>query len=457
MKLSGVIFVLSACLLAFLYGLATMQFKIFPYEIVREVKNGFDALRLMEDDTHAASIEYFDAAAAPTPQVTRHSDRAGREALLITGGFYQYMDRCPTFGCLAWIMDRDGKVLHTWEVDPAAILGQAGGFRGELNDFNIYPIGLALAPDGSLAVTFQARNTFPYRVGIARIAKDGSVLWSKLDYSHHWIDMDAAGNIYANSSKVIDLPGFVENTAVATHCPVGTMDYEGIRVHAPDGTVVRDLWMPEVLAASGWSGLLYSVRSHCDPIHINSIQLVRPDIAAALPGVAVGDILISLREPGAVGILDPETGRVKRMLAGQTAGQHSPKFFPDGTVAVFDNQGGDRALGGSRIVRLNLITGEQQLLFPRKPDGPAMPFFAKDAGHLSVSPGGERVLVTSTYQARIFEFDVATGEVLWEMAQCTSIVPYLTKFDLTADADKACYRSFGAYYVQDLTFLAARN
>ena len=41
--LARTMFVVSAMLLAFLYGLATVQFQIFPYEIFRQAKNGMEA------------------------------------------------------------------------------------------------------------------------------------------------------------------------------------------------------------------------------------------------------------------------------------------------------------------------------------------------------------------------------------------------------------------------------
>ena len=126
-------------------------------------------------------------------------------------------------------------------------------------------------------------------------------------------------------------------------------------------------------------------------------------------------MLVSIREPGAVLILDKETDEIIHLVAGRAAAQHSPKFLPDGTVAVLDNLGGDRALGGSRIVRIDMLTSEAETLFPRTDSGPAVPFATQDAGHLEVSPDGKRIMVASTHQSHVFEFDVETGDVVWEM------------------------------------------
>ena len=59
---------------------------------------------------------------------------------------------------MAWIMDRDGNVLHTWETDPTALFSGVEGFTGELSPLNVYPISLKLGADGNLtaqAHTFQ--------------------------------------------------------------------------------------------------------------------------------------------------------------------------------------------------------------------------------------------------------------------------------------------------------------
>ena len=63
------------------------------------------------------------------------------------------------------------------------------------------------------------------------------------------------------------------------------------------------------LIKSGYPGLLYGLRNGCDPFHLNSVQVVNSEIAAHIPGVAAGDLLVSIRESSAIAILDPVDGR----------------------------------------------------------------------------------------------------------------------------------------------------
>jgi hypothetical protein len=208
-----------------------------------------------------------------------------------------------------------------------------------------------------------------------------------------------------------------------------------------------------LFAKSNWPGLLYSVRDGCDPAHLNSVAAVNQAVADQLPGVEAGDLLVSVREPSVVAILDGKTGEIKRLVAGRTAAQHAPQFLPDGSVVVFDNQGNKRDQGGTRIVRLNMLNGEAETIFPRSQGGPAMPFSSDDGGHLSVSPDGTRLMIASKHQSLIFEVDVATGKPLWQMRHCMDMTPYLEKLDLEADAKNACFRTYGAYYLPDVSFL----
>ena len=64
-------------LLTFVYGLATVQFEIFPYEIIRQAKNGFEALKLLENDQHQVTIKSWSDEGGPKPGIIRHAPAGG--------------------------------------------------------------------------------------------------------------------------------------------------------------------------------------------------------------------------------------------------------------------------------------------------------------------------------------------------------------------------------------------
>src|SRR5690606_34386114 len=184
--------------------------------------------------------------------------------------------------------------------------------------------------------TFQGRETYPVHIGIAKVDREGRILWKRFDRSHHWIATDAEERIYTPTSKYVhDMK--VGDTRVELLCKSGESIIDRIRVLDRDGKPVREISVMDAFLRSGRAGWFYNLRDGCNPIHLNSIALMPASAAKAIPGAAEGDLLISMRETNTVAILDGKTGDVKYAVAGHTAAQHSPQFLPDGHVLVFDN------------------------------------------------------------------------------------------------------------------------
>lgn len=444
------LFGMSLLLLAFVYGVATAKFRLWPMAQLSEARQAFQALTRVENDSLMQGILELDSNVPAMPQTTMLAADAGTEKLLVTGGSYQLMQRCPEFGCLAWIIDRNGHVLHSWEVDLDALAATFSGAAGRVLPRNLYPIGMALQSDGGLVVTFHGRNTFPYQLGIARIARDGRIIWARLDYSHHWLVSDAAGRIYTPAMKLVNGMEYFGNSAVKVRCKVA-MYASGVDVIGPDGDIERHLPIIRALDESGYRGAFYGLRDDCDPLHLNSVDLVPASIAPKL-GVAPGDLLVSLREPSIIALLDARTGAIRRLVADRTAAQHSPRFLPDGSVLVFDNLGGDRATGGSRIARIDLLTGKTTTVFPQPGETQLVPFFSSDGSHLSISPDGRRTMVSLKDQGLDIEIDIASGRPIWKMEKTLDISRYLEFANVQSRQTRARFKAYGTYYVTDQQF-----
>lgn len=372
---SELAFVASLCMVAFLYGFAANEFNLPPKAMMREAMSALKAMNVIDRGTPTGVIR-TEPGPPPTQFIRQLDPNAGRELLLVTG--WPNRERCPKYACLASVIDRSGKVLHSWPAPLDALFDDLHEFSGDRKPGNFYPIGIGLLHDGSIVATFHGHNVYPYAVGIARIDPDGKILWKHLDGAHHWLHIGADERIYAPIQVRRHRKNIGDN-AVELRCPDIVYD-EGVRIYRPDGSTERTLMLADILVENGYPGLIYSVRDDCDPLHINSVDVVTPAIAPHIPGAASGDLLISLREQSAIALLDPATSRIKRLIVGRTAAQHSATFLPDGTVLVFDNQGGSRSLGGSRIVRFNLTDGSEQTVFPTKASQPVLPFFNFDGG-----------------------------------------------------------------------------
>jgi hypothetical protein len=426
-------------MMAFLYGFAANQFDLPPKGLVQRAITALKAINVI-DDSLPAGVNRIDPKSPPGPSVRQLDPSAGKELLLVTGWPNRDNGRCPKFGCLASVIDRSGKVLRSWPLPSDALFNDLKGFGGDVRPSNFYPIGVGLLNDGSLIATFHARNVFPYVVGIARIDPAGKVLWKHIDSAHHWFRIGPDERIYA-PIQVRRVLKHVGDSAVELRCRYIVYD-EGVRIYRSDGSVERTLMMSNILVDNGYPGLIYSVRDDCDPLHINSVDIVSPEIASRIPGAAAGDLLLSLREPSAIVLLDPATAKIKRLVAGRTAAQHSAAFLPDGTVIAFDNQGGSRSLGGSRIVRLNLVDGSSQTVFPTGASKPVLPFFSPDGGTVTPSADGKRAMIASKEESRDIEFDLATGRALWTM---THVLETKNRGKRAA----AYYTAYGSYYLTD--------
>jgi hypothetical protein len=209
----------------------------------------------------------------------------------------------------------------------------------------------------------------------------------------------------------------------------------------------------DMLIRNGYPGMIYSVRDDCDPIHLNSVDLVTPEIASHIPGASAGDLLVSLREQSAIMLFDPVSAKIKRIVAGRTAAQHSAKFLPDGTVLAFDNQGGSRSLGGSRIVRLNLVDGSAQTVFPTKASRSVLPFFSVDGGTVVPSPDGRRAMISSKKESRDIEIDLATGRPLWSMTHVFDVGQLIKA---RGEPVGGYFAAYGSYYLTTDQTLALR-
>jgi hypothetical protein len=141
-----------------------------------------------------------------------------------------------------------------------------------------------------------------------------------------------------------------------------------------------------------------------DPLHANSIEVLRRDVPALGKR---GDLLISVRELDLVLVLDPEEGAVRWTFGpGVLQRPHHPSLLDNGNLLVFDNGVAARR---SRVVELDPRTKKVVWTYQAKPPGA---FFSPIRGGCQRLPGGNTLIVESE-RGRAFEVTPA-GSVVWE-------------------------------------------
>jgi Arylsulfotransferase (ASST) len=336
-----------------------------------------------------------------------------------------------------------GRAQSGWEDAPNPGLKQHS---------RIAPSGLHLFDNGDLLASFQSDSLFPYSIGMAKFDKEGNVLWKRFNYSHHKFSVAPDGMIYTPAHKVLDSPLSVGDTRSSVVCPEDKIYSDVILVLDANGDTVEEIDLFHLLIGQGLAGLLQINLRTCDPIHLNYVEYVTEQMAAG-SDLEAGDLIISSRHLNIVAVIDGRTRALKWVETGRTVGQHSPRAMPDGRIVVFDNRGGPRALGGSRIVQMTYGHDGIETLYPR-PDAPAkVDFWSEQQGFLDPNPDGRRVLVSLAEQGLVIELDLPTGRTLWEVANSHDLGPHGPELGANA-GDVVRLTALGAYYVGRPSFLA---
>ncbi|MEW2915587.1 arylsulfotransferase family protein [Ruegeria sp. ANG10] len=446
-----VLFCLSVLSAAYAYGVVSYKFEWFPVPVLQKAKAGFDAWRQLE----AKETIYGKVADVSEPKDDLTTwlvePKSFDDLLLITGGFDEQPELCPEHGCIAWIMDREGNVYHTWSVSRADLFeGQDfEGFSGKPNRNNVNVTGVDLDTNGDLVVTFQGRNIFPYHVGSMRIDRDSNILWSYLNNGHHWPHVAKNGDALLPWSQIEQPPeNNIGPTRIDTRCSglPGAVYEEGFQIIDPSGQRIRAVRFEDLFVKNGLMGLAYSVRDGCDPYHINGLVELNEETASKIEGAEAGDIAMSLRSSSSLVIVDRYDDIVHRVIMGPMAAQHSPNVTNRGTFVLFDNLGGLASQGGTRIIEIDPITGLGISLFPLADDTESV-LFSEEQGLVRLSEDNERALVSVSETGQILEVDLRNGKPIWEYLNQTSLSGFYSRIGESPDVDFVIMETRGADFV----------
>lgn len=439
-RISFFLFAFSVVVVAFLSGIWVGYYEIFPFHQLRDAKTTLQTIIHDTEETKEYLGEFLKFSETPVKDANEARIRPFAEAsndgenFLMFGGLNQYLDLCPQHGCLAVEITPAGDVVHAYPYLPEEIYAAniAKDYPYEYIVFDpvqdTRPIGIERFPDGDLLVTFQSSvraSVFPFGTGVARVAPDGKARWFRFDYTHHWpspIRGDAllvpAASV-GSEQVVFDWPDGESHTVT---CKSNRPYRDLIRFLDGDGRVIREISVLDAVLASPYSAMLMQTTNGCDPLHLNFIDVVRDDLPAGIEGVEPGDLVVSLRNISAFGIIDAQSGELKRLVRGTFIQQHSVQHLSGSRFLMFDNDGGSEEGGPSRLLEVDLATGDERTVFPAT----AHPEHDRDilsraAGYLSISPDRTRVIVNSSYQGTAFEVRLRDGEVLREFVNLQDV------------------------------------
>jgi hypothetical protein len=378
-------------------------------------------------------------------------------SFVFLGGRSEFLDVCPEYGCLAVKYDgaRDA-IVQAYPYRPKEIFETtskmvaqfpyAEGLGFNVDD-HLAPNGFSEYPNGDLLVVFRVDGVYPYGGGVARIDSEGRPVWVRRDYSHHW------PTLLENNTALV--PAFSRsfwdgnNQTARFECPSGNAYEDVIRVLDEDGKVMREISVLKAMLESPFKGRLFvpgSREKSCDPTHMNQIMLVNDELARAVDVAEAGDFLVSLRDINALALIDSQTELVKALYTGSFVGQHSVRYLEGPYVVFFDNLGRMGPEQPSRIIRLNLATREEKILYPAAsmPDKHAH-YNTGACGTIRLSHDKSTGVACFSDDGIGLEFDLETGEPLMLFHNVHDV-------SSVEDFDKERKDKAASFYLQDIDY-----
>ena len=287
-----ILFGLSLMFWAFAYGIAVQRFQLFPYKIIRYAEKG----ALKTRDIFTGKLPGHHQHTDQTETVIVHRPNAFSEGLTLVS------DLTKEGNIAVKVTTRDGEVLHRWHIDwfdgfwpnphhiPQDSIPQARPAAG------IH--GMALLQNGDLVFNLDM-------LGLVRMTLCGNVVWRLPYRTHHALHVDETGSIWVPGVKQIT----ERSPTLPNHRPP-FLEYTVLQV-TPDGTILREISIPDLLIKNGFQGLLYmsasgrSTEVSGDTLHVNDVEVFPSHLQ---PGVfKSGDIMISLRNLNAITVFKPDT------------------------------------------------------------------------------------------------------------------------------------------------------
>lgn len=428
-SLDKLVFVSSLLVFVFLYGIATQAFGWFPSSLVQRAWNQAEAISPLS----TAAITGKER--PPSWRTSRVYDTSGVRILrpeaiqpgltLLTSVWESSGGQTPGLR----IITRDGEVLHEWQVPPEEIFSDtAESPRLPLHKEDIQ--GSHLFPNGDVLVNVEY-------VGAVRLDACSRIIWKNSRFNfHHSIAQDDDGSFW--------VPGVRRDTeAQSSEYPEGYPGLKGpihrsLIVHlTADGDVLGTINILDVLYKSGLHRHIpqamlnrYEERPYGkDVVHMNDVEPLPDSIATEYPLFDEGDLVVSLRKPNLVFVLDPSSEKVKWHETHPFIHQHDPDFIGNGWIGVFDNNHDwtkrGTMLGGSRVVLVNPHNDSTKVVFPTAKSDT---FYTNVRGKWQILGNGN-LLLTESQAGRVVEVG-PDGETVWEWIHEPSgdeTVPSVTK------------------------------
>lgn len=395
------LFGVSVLLLVFSYGVAVGMFQVFPYPFVVKAVNGYmDLSTRYGIGTFGGGLPwYLKRVPEPYLPVIRNTGQAQPGVNLVT-------EIITGRQLSVKIMDMDAQTLHQWIIDWFKVWPDARHVPERFRPRSApgtHIHGAILMENGDLVFNFE-------HLGLVRLDRQGEIVWRLPYQTHHSICRHNDGTLWVCGQK--------EHAQRDPRFPnqVPPFKEDMVLVVTPDGKIVQELSVPELLRKNGRHGLMFlgslnnfSTIALGDVLHLNQVEPFPTTLKGGF--FKKGDVLVSLRNINTVFVFNRETEKIKFMCTGMFVRQHDPHFIDGNRFSVFDNNniGPEIYHPQSRIVIVSAPSKAVETYY----QGTAKhPFYTSILGKHQWLANGH-LLITESCEGKAFEID-RRGERVWE-------------------------------------------
>lgn len=306
----------------------------------------------------------------------------------------------------ASLIDLEGKVVHEWTTPFSEIWAPDAAVAKPQPDEFVFMRKVHLYPNGDLLAIYEAAGDTPYGYGMAKLDRDGKVLWRYLQPAHHDFDLTPDGRIVLLTHEFV-----FEGPEDASFLSRPYLD-DFLVVLSPDGEELAKVSLVEAVMRSPYRKHLHAAPyfALADPLHTNSVVYVDAAKAANLSIAEEGQAIVSFRDLGVLAVVDLDQQTLTWASRGAWVGQHDPKVLDNGELLLFDNLGNVEAGNASRILQFDPVTMEIKWRYAG--DAREAPFDSPLRSEVARLPNGN-TLITESDGGRIFEV-TPSGERVWE-------------------------------------------
>lgn len=395
-KAARTLFIVSTVTLFFTYGVFVGRFHLFPYQFLKQAVAGFQSVY----SSFMLEHEWYYVREPERNTVVSLDNKESLKGLnLVTrvAGDHKLS---------ADIVDMENRTIHHWDLDWFTIWPDAKHIEKKhlpKTEPGTHIHGAVVMKNGDLVFNFE-------HLGLVRLDRNGKVVWRLPYRTHHSVHQQSDGNLWVCGQRK-----GTNETGLFPHREMPFTEYTILEV-SPDGSILNEWSVAEILVDNGYKGLLYlgtldntSTQINGDLLHFNDVEPFSDNMEEDF--FVRGDVLVSLRNINTVFVFNTQSGTIKYISTGRFVRQHDPDFIDGNRFSVFDNNNIAPEEYGhqSRIAIVSVREGTVETYFEGNDE---VPFYTDIAGKHQWLANGN-LLITEARKGRAFELN-QQGKVVWQ-------------------------------------------